>query len=114
MAVADGAGRQADPVFAQHGLVATIDPGLDGGQIAFDGSQQGFALAYPFAGEIGISAHEQPVAGKSGEVMPAMSPSSNRESCKAPPSTSDRIAGARKAVIQPSPAGLNPIRYEPG
>jgi len=38
--------------------------------------------------------------------MPAMSLSSNSDICRAPPSSSALIAGARNAVIQSSPAGL--------
>ena len=50
--------------------------------------------------------------GNSGAVMAAMSRSSNSDICKAPPSRSAWIAGARKAVIQSSPAGLrsSPMR----
>ena len=44
--------------------------------------------------------------GNSGEVMPAMSRSSNSDICRAPPSRNALIAGARRAVIQSSPAAL--------
>src|SRR5882672_1292453 len=44
--------------------------------------------------------------GNSGEVMAAISRSSNSDICRAPPSSNALIAGARKAVIQSSPAGL--------
>jgi len=64
----------------------------------------------PFAGalggEIGVAADDQPLAGKVGEVMLAMSRWSNSESCKAPVSSSAWIAGARNAVIQSRPAAL--------
>ena len=44
--------------------------------------------------------------GKSGDVMAAISRSSNSDIWNAPPSRRPRIAGARSAVIQSSPAGL--------
>src|SRR5246127_3379788 len=44
--------------------------------------------------------------GNSGAVMPAISRSSNSDICSAPPSSNALIAGARKAVIQSSPAAL--------
>jgi hypothetical protein len=47
--------------------------------------------------------------GKSGEVIAAMSRSSNSDICNAPASRKILIAGARKAVIQSRPAVLRSL-----
>ena len=83
----------------QPDLVRVLDPpggdlGGDLGQVGLGGGQQLFAGAGPLGGLERVAAGDQPLEGKSGEVISARSCSSNSDSCSGPsPAMSFLMAG---------------------
>jgi hypothetical protein len=90
---------------AQRPALASDGRG-DARQLALGGGEQILALAGALGGEGAIAADNQALAGEIGEVMDDMSRSSNNDICSAPASRNPLMAGARKAVIQSSPAAV--------
>ena len=88
------------PISAAPVQPAGGDAGGDGGEELLGGGQEVLALAGALAGQGGVAAGDQPLAGEVGLVISARSCSSNRRSCSGPSSAmSLRMAGARSAVI---------------
>ena len=83
-----GADGHADLGRAAQGLALTRDAGCDPGQVALGGGEEVFALSGALARQIGVAADDQRSPGKSGEVIAAMSRSSNSDICRWPPPTS--------------------------
>jgi len=104
--VEHGADLEADFSFAAQRLALAGNGGGNPGEVALGRGEQILALAGALGGERAVAADDEPLAGELGRVMPAMSRSSNSDICRAPPSSNALIAGARKAVIQSSPAAL--------
>src|SRR5271167_4232023 len=103
--VEHGADGEANLGGSAQRLGLAVDGGGDPGQIALGGLYEVLALAGALAGQGGVAANNQPLAGKLGWVTAAMSRSSNSDICRNPPLTKPCSAGARSAVIQSRPAG---------
>src|SRR5207248_7136350 len=70
------------------------------------GGEQILALAGSLGGKRAVAADDEPLARELGRGNAGHARSSNSDICSAPPSSNALIAGARKAVIQSSPAAL--------
>ena len=63
VAMEDLADLEADFRLALQGRTGALHPIADGGEIALGGQQQLLALVRPAAGQLGIAADHQPLAG---------------------------------------------------
>jgi len=61
-----GTDLQTDRILAAQGVALTLHGGLDAGEILLGRRQQLAALAPALVGQIGVAAHDQPLAGEVG------------------------------------------------